>query len=36
MAKIADIVKLKTDYAVFVDLKITYQADQENADRMAM
>lgn len=36
MAKIADIVKLKTGYANFVDLKIAYEADQENADRMAM
>jgi hypothetical protein len=36
MAKIADIVKLKTGYANFVELKSAFEADQENADRMAM
>ncbi len=30
MAKIADIVKLKTGYANFVELKSAFEADQEN------
>ena len=36
MAKIADVVKLKTGYANFVELKSAFEATQENADRMAM
>ena len=36
MAKIADIVKLKTGYANFVELKSAFEEAQENADRMAM
>ncbi len=36
MAKIVDVVKLKTGYATFVELKSAFEAAQENADRMAM
>jgi hypothetical protein len=36
MAKIVDVVKLKTGYANFVELKSAFEATQENADRMAM
>ena len=36
MAKIADVVKLKSGYANFVELKSAFEASQENADRMAM
>lgn len=36
MAKIKDIVQLKSGYANFVDLKSAFEAAQENADRMAM
>ena len=36
MIKIADVVKLKTGYANFVELKSAFEAAQENADRMAM
>jgi len=36
MSKISDIVKLKTGYANFVELKSAFEAAQENADRMAM
>lgn len=36
MSKIADVVKLKTGYANFVELKKAFEASQENADRMAM
>lgn len=36
MGKIADVVKLKTGYANFVNLKIAFEEGQENADRMAM
>ena len=36
MGKIADVVKLKTGYANFVELKSAFEASQENADRMAM
>lgn len=36
MAKIADVVKLKTGYANFVELKSAFEEAQENADRMAM
>jgi len=36
MAKIADVVKLKTGYANFVELKSTFEEIQENAERMAM
>ncbi len=36
MAKIADVVKLKTGYANFVNLKSAYDEAKENADRMAM
>jgi hypothetical protein len=36
MAKIAEIVKLKTGYANFVELKSAFEEMQENAGRMAM
>ena len=36
MAKIAEVVKLKSGYANFVELKSAFEASQENADRMAM
>jgi hypothetical protein len=36
MAKISDVVKLKSGYANFVELKSAFEASQENADRMAM
>ena len=36
MAKIADVVKLKTGYANFVELKSAFEESQENLDRMAM
>lgn len=36
MAMIADVVKLKTGYANFVELKSAYEEAQENAERMAM
>jgi len=36
MSKIAEVVKLKTGYANFVELKSSFEAAQENADRMAM
>ena len=36
MGKIADVVKLKTGYANFVNLKIAYEEAKENDDRMAM
>jgi len=36
MARIADIVKLKTGYANFVELESAFEEAQENADRMAM
>ncbi len=36
MAKISDVVKLKTGYANFVKLKSAFEATQENAGRMAM
>jgi len=36
MAKIADVVKLKSGYANFVELKSAFEESQENADRMAM
>ncbi len=36
MAKIRDVVKLKSGYANFVELKSAFEATQENADRMAM
>lgn len=36
MAKIAEVVALKTGYANFVDLKNAFEAAQENADRMSM
>jgi len=36
MSKISDIVKLKSGYANFVELKSAYEATQENAERMAM
>jgi hypothetical protein len=36
MAKISDVVKLKSGYANFVELKSAFEAAQENADRMAM
>ena len=36
MAKIADVVKLKTGYANFVELKSAFEETQENAERMAM
>ena len=34
MSKIADVVKLKTGYANFVNLKSAYDEAKENADRM--
>jgi hypothetical protein len=36
MAKIADVVQLKTGYANFVELKSAFEEMQENAGRMAM
>ena len=36
MAKISDVVKLKSGYANFVELKGAFETTQENADRMAM
>lgn len=36
MVKISDVVKLKSGYANFVELKSAFEAAQENADRMAM
>lgn len=36
MAKIQDVVSLKTGYANFVELKSAYEEAQENADRTAM
>ncbi|MDZ7695881.1 MAG: hypothetical protein U5R49_02780 [Deltaproteobacteria bacterium] len=36
MAKISDVVKLKSGYANFVELKSAFEAARENADRMAM
>src|SRR3990172_3197485 len=36
MAKISDVVKLKTGYANFVNLKSAYEEAKENDDRMAM
>ena len=36
MAKISDIVKLKTGYANFVELKSAFEESQENLGRMAM
>ena len=36
MAKIADVINLKSGYANFVELKSAYEEIQENADRMAM
>ena len=36
MSRIADVVKLKSGYANFVELKSAFEAVQENADRMAM
>ena len=36
MSKIADVVKLRTGYANFVQLKSAFHEDQENAERMAM
>ena len=36
MAKISDIVKLKSGYANFVELKSAFAEAQENAERMAM
>ena len=36
MARISDVVKLKSGYANFVELKSAFEAAQENADRMAM
>ena len=36
MCKIADVVKLKTGYANFVELKSSFEESQENLDRMAM
>jgi hypothetical protein len=36
MAKISDVVKLKSGYANYVHLKEDFEAAQENADRMAM
>ena len=36
MSRIEDVVKLKSGYANFVELKSAFEADKENADRMAM
>ncbi|MDA2928387.1 hypothetical protein MYX84_00315 [Acidobacteria bacterium AH-259-O06] len=36
MSRIAEVVKLKSGYANFVQLKSAFEAAQENADRMAM
>lgn len=36
MAKITEVVKFKTGYANFVELKSAFEKSQENADRMAM
>ncbi len=36
MAKICDVVRLKSGYANFVELKSAFEAAQENTDRMAM
>lgn len=36
MSLIADVVKLKTGYANFVELKSAFEESQENTDRMAM
>jgi len=36
MAKISDVVKLKTGYANYIELKSAYEESQENIDRMAM
>ncbi len=36
MSKIAEVIKLKTGYANFVELKDAYEASQENLERMAM
>ena len=36
MGKIVEVVKLKSGYANFVELKSAFEATQENADRMAM
>lgn len=36
MATISDVVKLKTGYANFVELKSAFEESQENLDRMAM
>ncbi len=36
MPKISDIIKLKSGYENFVELKSAFKAPQENADRMAM
>lgn len=36
MGKISDVVKLKSGYANFVELKSAFEAARENADRMAM
>ena len=36
MAKIADVVKLKSGYANFVELKSEFEEIQKNAGRMAM
>ena len=35
MPRISDTVKLKTDYANFIELKSAFEATRENADRMA-
>ena len=36
MAKISDVVQLKSGYANFVELKSAFEEAQENVDRMAM
>ncbi|NQT60364.1 MAG: hypothetical protein HQ557_15395 [Bacteroidetes bacterium] len=36
MSKIAEVIKLKTGYANFVELKSAFDESQENAERMAM
>jgi len=36
MATISDIVKIKSDYANFVELKSSFEENQDNLERLAM
>ncbi len=36
MSKIADVVRIQTGYANFVELKSAFEESRENADRMSM